>query len=54
MPLELHPGRLTLDVLQAIHAGGVELSLASAARAAIRAETARWSEVVRKQNIKPE
>jgi len=40
MPLELHPGRLTLDVLQAIHAGGVELSLASAARAAIRASAA--------------
>ena len=40
MPLEIHPGRLTLDVLQAIHAGGVELTLASAARAAIRASAA--------------
>ena len=40
MPLEIHPGRLTLDVLQAIHAGGVELSLASASRAAIRASAA--------------
>ena len=37
MSLEIHPGRLTLDVLQAIHAGGVELTLASASRAAIRA-----------------
>ena len=27
MSLEIHPGRLTLDVLQAIHAGGVELTL---------------------------
>jgi histidine ammonia-lyase len=40
MPLEIHPGRLTLDVLQAIHAGGVELTLASASRAAIRASAA--------------
>ncbi|MCE9661275.1 MAG: histidine ammonia-lyase [Burkholderiales bacterium] len=40
MPLEVHPGRLTLDVLQAIHAGGVELTLASASRAAIRASAA--------------
>src|SRR5580765_2026469 len=37
MSLEIHPGRLTLDVLQAIHAGGVELTLASTARAAIHA-----------------
>ena len=40
MPLEIHPGRLTLDVLQAIHAGGVELTLASASRMAIRASAA--------------
>ena len=40
MSLEIHPGRLTLDVLQAIHAGGVELTLASASRAAIRASAA--------------
>ena len=40
MPLEIHPGRLTLDVLQAIHAGGVELSLAASSREAIRASAA--------------
>ncbi len=37
MALEIQPGRLTLDVLQAIHAGGVELSLAPGSRDAIRA-----------------
>jgi len=40
MPLEIQPGRLTLDALQAIHAGGVALSLAPAARDAIRASAA--------------
>ena len=40
MPLEIQPGRLTLDVLQAIHAGGVALTLAPAARDAIRASAA--------------
>jgi len=40
MPLEIHPGRLTLDVLQAIHAGGVELTLGPGPRQAIRASAA--------------
>ena len=40
MPLEIQPGKLTLDVLQAIHAGGVELMLAATAREAIRASAA--------------
>ena len=35
--LELQPGRLTLDDLQAIHAGGVRLALAPESRDAIRA-----------------
>ncbi|MGZ5268819.1 MAG: histidine ammonia-lyase [Caldimonas sp.] len=38
--IELVPGRLGLDDLQAIHAGGVALALAPAARAAIRASAA--------------
>ncbi|MGZ5240906.1 MAG: histidine ammonia-lyase, partial [Caldimonas sp.] len=38
--IELEPGRLGLDDLQAIHAGGVALALAPAARAAIRASAA--------------
>jgi histidine ammonia-lyase len=40
MRLEVQPGRLTLDALQAIHAGGVALDLAPAARDAIRASAA--------------
>src|SRR3954462_6730087 len=35
--LQLHPGSLTLDDLQALHAGGLQLTLAPAARAAIAA-----------------
>jgi histidine ammonia-lyase len=35
--MELKPGALTLDELQAIHAGGVSLSIDAAARSAIRA-----------------
>ena len=35
--MELKPGALTLDELQAIHAGGVQLAIGDAARAAIRA-----------------
>ncbi len=38
--LELQPGALTLDVLQAIHGGGVVLALAPEARGAIRASAA--------------
>ena len=38
--LELQPGRLTLDDLQAIHAGGVRLALAPESRDAIRASAA--------------
>ena len=38
--LELQPGRLTLDVLQAIHGGGVVLALAPEARGTIRASAA--------------
>ena len=40
LPLEIQPGRLTLDVLQAIHAGGVGLTLAASSREAIRASAA--------------
>jgi histidine ammonia-lyase len=36
-PLQLNPGNLTLDDLQALHAGGMQLTLAPAARAAIAA-----------------
>ncbi|GMV46115.1 MAG: histidine ammonia-lyase [Pseudomonadota bacterium] len=36
----IHPGRLTLDVLQAIHAGGQRLALAAEALPAIRASAA--------------
>jgi histidine ammonia-lyase len=36
-PLQLNPGNLTLDDLQALHAGGQQLTLAPAARAAIAA-----------------
>jgi len=36
-PLQLNPGNLTLDDLQALHAGGLQLTLAPAARAAIAA-----------------
>ena len=35
--MELRPGALTLDDLQAIHAGGVQLAIDAAARTAIRA-----------------
>ena len=35
--MELRPGALTLDDLQAIHAGGVQLTIDAAARTAIRA-----------------
>jgi histidine ammonia-lyase len=38
--MELKPGALTLDDLQAIHAGGVTLAIDGAARAAIRASAA--------------
>ncbi|MEF7612710.1 histidine ammonia-lyase [Aquincola sp. MAHUQ-54] len=38
--LEIDPGRLTLDALQAIHAGGVELSVAPHAAAAVQASAA--------------
>ena len=38
--LQLEPGRLTLDALQAIHGGGVNLTLAVAARDAVRASAA--------------
>ncbi|WP_119289124.1 histidine ammonia-lyase [Azohydromonas sediminis] len=40
MPLVLRPGRLTLDDLQAIHAGGVALALEPSAHAAIAASAA--------------
>jgi histidine ammonia-lyase len=35
--LQLHPGRLTLDDLQALHAGGIKIALHPGARAAIAA-----------------
>ena len=35
--MDLKPGALTLDDLQAIHAGGVSLAIDGAARTAIRA-----------------
>jgi len=38
--LQLHPGKLTLDDLQAIHAGGVRLSIHPSARAGIEASAA--------------
>jgi histidine ammonia-lyase len=38
--MELKPGALTLDELQAIHAGGVALAIGPAARSAIRASAA--------------
>lgn len=37
MPMNLNPGALTLDELQRIHAGGVELAVDANARSAIRA-----------------
>jgi histidine ammonia-lyase len=40
MPLVLRPGRLTLDDLQAVHAGGVALALDPSAHAAIAASAA--------------
>jgi histidine ammonia-lyase len=40
MALEIEPGRLTLDVLQAIHGGGAALALPPSARDAIRASAA--------------
>ena len=40
MALEIQPGRLTLDALQAIHTGGAALRLALSSRAAIRASAA--------------
>src|SRR5450755_2733373 len=38
--LDLEPGRLTLEQLQAIHHGGVDVRLSASARAAIRASAA--------------
>jgi len=38
--LEIRPGKLTLDDLQAIHAGGVQLTIDAAARAGIEASAA--------------
>ena len=37
---ELNPGRLTLDDIQAVHAGGLSLGIATEARSAIRASAA--------------
>ncbi|MEO7056455.1 MAG: aromatic amino acid lyase, partial [Caldimonas sp.] len=38
--LDLHPGALTLEQLQAIHAGGERLGLVDSARAGVRASAA--------------